>query len=493
MIIRIFRQLIHPLAMHQREKIITEIVQSASPGFDFFLLVVLSGSIATLGLLTDSAAVIIGAMLVAPIMSPIIGIGLASTTGDMRLLRNALAALVVGVILAVVLAALITLINTYLPILSLQTLPNEVLTRTRPSPIDLVIALAGGLATAYALTQPKLSAALPGAAIATALMPPLCTVGIGISLLRWDVAGGAFLLFLTNSITIAFAATFVFFVRGFGGSRVEHESRLLRSLLLSAALTLALFIPLNLSSITFFQEAADNRRVNISVVNHVHQLGDAELVEMNVQRNGQTLDMNLTIRTNTQLQYQQVVNLQEAIVQDLNQPVSLKVNQVIAERLDPLIPPTPTYTPTLTKTPTLGPSPTATATSTATATKTPTVTLTPTQTNRPLSTSTPTQTPTPQEVSVVSTLLPPMNIYQSPGGPSIGVLRPRQILKKLYHEQVYQGMVWMEVMDAEGRIGWIPALYVRILLPTSTATPTPPIVGATAGYATKPADQLPAP
>jgi hypothetical protein len=64
-----------------------------------------------------------------------------------------------------------------------------------------------------------------------------------------------------------------------------------------------------------------------------------------------------------------------------------------------------------------------------------------------------------------------MNIYQTPGGPVIGVLRPRQTLTKLYREQVYQGLVWVEIMDADGRIGWIPALYAKILLPTNTATP----------------------
>lgn len=76
-----------------------------------------------------------------------------------------------------------------------------------------------------------------------------------------------------------------------------------------------------------------------------------------------------------------------------------------------------------------------------------------------------------------------MYIYQSPGGPAIGSLRPRQVLKKLYREQVYQGLVWVEVMDADGRIGWIPALYASIILPTSTATPNPPAVTATERYA----------
>lgn len=142
-------------------------------------------------MLIDSPAVIIGAMLVAPLISPIIGFGLAALTGDATLLRNAGITLVRGAVAAIFISALLTLVNRWLPFLTLQELPEEVLARTHPSPIDLTIALAGGMAAAFALAMPSISAALPGVAIATALMPPLCTVGIGVAMGRWDVAGGA--------------------------------------------------------------------------------------------------------------------------------------------------------------------------------------------------------------------------------------------------------------------------------------------------------------
>ena len=94
------------------------------------------------------------------------------------------------------------------------------LLRTQPSPFDLVIALAGGAAATYALARPRLSAALPGVAIATALMPPLCVVGIGISLQRSDVYMGALLLFLTNLVAISFASILVFAFLGFRPSHI---------------------------------------------------------------------------------------------------------------------------------------------------------------------------------------------------------------------------------------------------------------------------------
>jgi uncharacterized hydrophobic protein (TIGR00271 family) len=468
-----FRKLVKPLPPDKRKDIIDEITPAASPGFDFFLLVVLSCSIATLGLITNSPAVIIGAMLVAPLMSPIIGIGLASITGNATLLRNAFSALLRGALLAVALATLMTLINNQLPFFSIQELPQEVLARTRPTPIDLVIALAGGVAAAYALTQPNLSAALPGVAIATALMPPLCAIGIGIALNRWDVAGGATLLFITNTITIAFAAVLVFFLRGFSSSFRIKNHQIPRSLVLAALLTALLLVPLSYFSFKFFKEASENRLINTAVAQQVRNLGGAELVELNVNRNGPDLDMVVTIRTGSALHYEQVVALQKAIVDGIHQPVSLQVSQVIAENLSPLIPPTPTFTATQTLTFTPGPSPTATNTLTPTGTAPPTVTVTSTSTLTPLPSQTSTSTPTPSLAEIVRFSLPELKIYQKPDGPVIGNLLPGQKVTILYGKEIVNGLAWIEIQDAAGRIGWTPEIFIQLLLPTSTTTSSP--------------------
>jgi uncharacterized hydrophobic protein (TIGR00271 family) len=453
------RNLIHPLPKDEKQQVTAEISQSATSSFDFFLLVVLSCSIATLGLVTNSPAVIIGAMLVAPLMSPIIGIGLASITGDGNLARNSATALFWGAALAILLSSLMTLVNTRLPFVALQELPAEVLARTHPTPIDLVIALAGGLAAAYALTRPNISAALPGVAIATALMPPLCTVGIGLALARWDIAGGATLLFITNAITIAFAAALVFFLRGFTPETHIVNHRLPRSLVISAVITLILLVPLSFYSVQFFQQANENRQINEVVAAQVNQIG-AELVELATRRTETGLDMVITVRTTAPLRYEQVVDLQKGIVDGLNRPVSLKVNQIFAERLDPLIPPTATPTLTPTYTPSHGPSPTITS-SLLPPTATPSATATPTET--------PTNTPTPASVQVFNTALPRLQLYQSPGGPVIGQIRPGQGLTILYGRQEQGGIIWVEVMDSDGRIGWIPEIYLRLV----TSTPNP--------------------
>ena len=447
---KFFNRFISRLTPDERRELIAEIKPAASPGFDFFLLVILSCSIATLGLITNSSAVIIGAMLLAPLMSPIIGLGLASVIGDDDLVKKSASALFRGAILAILLSFVMTLVNRFLPFVSLQELPGEVLSRIRPTPIDLIIALAGGMAAAYAMTRPNLSATLPGVAIATALMPPLCTIGFGIAMNRWEVAGGASLLFVTNAVTIAFASAAVFFIRGFSTEARRKGQKLPRSLVISLLLVLILLIPLTFYGVKFFSEASENKLINTVVSNEVNKLPDAKLVDIQIVRQDSTLDMLITIRTSKALQYQEVVNLQQGIVEGLQRPVSLKVDQVFAEELDPLVPPTPTPTMTPTVTQTLGPSPTHTPLPTSTATPTPTPTM------------------TPAKAQIEVTGLPKFKLYQSPFGPVIGELKNDQWLTVLYGRKEIGGLVWIEVQDEEGRVGWLPEIYIIKRTPTST-------------------------
>jgi uncharacterized hydrophobic protein (TIGR00271 family) len=460
------------LPEEHKKAVISELKVSSSPGFDFYIFVVLSSIISTFGLITDSPAVIIGAMLVAPLMSPIIGIGMASITGDGRLLRNAGSALLRGALLAVLLAGLLTLINSYLPFISLQELPKEVMVRVKPTPIDLLIAIAGGMAAAYALSQPHLSAALPGVAIATALMPPLGTVGIGLASGHMDVAIGGGLLFITNAVSIAFAAALVFFLLGFGFS-IGSSNRLLPiSLLLSALLTGLLLFPLTFLSIQLFQEASQTRLINELVDSEVSKINNSELISLKSTWVDDTLDLAITVRTSSNWRLEQVVALQEALVAGLEQPVSLGVNQVLAEHLDPLMPPTstPTLSPTVTQT--IGPSPTITASPTVNPTRTSTLTATPTSTF----TLTPSLTPTAAQARVLISYPPSLRLYQFPGGPEIASLRKGQGLTILYRSELLRGILWVEVLDEEGRLGWVPEIYLVTTTPevkTSTVSGGP--------------------
>ena len=456
------RRFIPSIGQKDRKNVRTHLLDSSEPDFDYFVLVVLSSMIATLGLLINSGAVIIGAMLVAPLMSPIIGLGLGSLIGEEKLLKRSVSALIRGAFIAVLIAIILTWINDALPFVTLHELPDEVLSRTSPTPIDLMIALAGGLAAAFALAQPSLSAALPGVAIATALMPPLGVIGIGIAMGRWDVAGGAFLLFITNAVTIAFASMLVFFALGFNPGTRNGE-RVPRSLLVSALVTITMLVPLTFLSLNAFKDASRTREINAVVAEEVRNF-DAELIELSRGANeADILHLEITLRTPKRLYYNDVNSLQEAIAVRLQETVSIIVNQIIADKLDPLVPPTFTATPTLATS-----SPTATSTSTSTPTASPTLTFTPT------STYTPTPTPSTARIqNIFANHVQCLELHQWAGfnRPVIGRIYNRSFVSVLYEQKTIEGLIWVEVQDEDGRLGWLPQVCMNIVTLTPTKTP----------------------
>ncbi len=461
---------------------------ASHPDFSYFLLVFLSSVIATLGLLINSPATIIGAMLVAPLMSPILGLGLGSIRGDDRLLKDAGSALLRGAVVAITIAFLLTLNNRLMPFVPLipSDLPSEVMARTHPSPMDLGIAIAGGLAAAFALAMPDISAALPGVAIATALMPPLAVVGIGLAYQRWEVAGGAFLLFITNGVAIAASAMLVFFALGFTHRSADKVGRIFgvpRSLAISLIVTVLLLGPLTFMSFQFVQEATSARNIverNIGIESiiedEVRVFSGAEVTTWNTKDEENLLILEITIRTPVLLSYYDTIDMRDTIGTQLSaqnflsegQEFQLVLNQFQAQRLDPLIPPTATATP---HTPTIGPSPTATPTVTTTPTRTPT--HTPTASNTPTPLPTATNTPTAYPGYTTSILFPGLRLRQSPDGPVIATLLQNERLTILYGMETAGGLVWIEVQDSSGRIGWIPLIYIVTPTPTSTTSPVP--------------------
>ncbi|HAA15989.1 MAG TPA: hypothetical protein DCE41_31515 [Cytophagales bacterium] len=153
--------------------------------------------IASIGLNTNSTAVIIGAMLISPLMGPILGIGLAVGTNDFKLLTKALNNFAIMVVISLATATI------YFLITPLKELQDELLARTRPTVLDVAVALFGGLAGIIVGSRAEKNNVVPGVAIATALMPPLCTAGYGIATANWSFFLGAFYLFLLNSVIIS--------------------------------------------------------------------------------------------------------------------------------------------------------------------------------------------------------------------------------------------------------------------------------------------------
>jgi uncharacterized hydrophobic protein (TIGR00271 family) len=190
---------------------------------------ILSTIMACYGLFSNSPAVVIGAMVVAMLLGPIVGLALALVEGDHILLRKAVLNEVVGAGIVFLAAAIIGLVNRDIPI------TNEIMSRTAPNFFDLMIALAGGAAMAYAIFSPSLGLSLVGVAIATALVPPLSSSAILLVRGEYTLSGGAFLLFIGNVVAIEFAASIVllFFMHTKESLKLRFELQELRRNLVS--------------------------------------------------------------------------------------------------------------------------------------------------------------------------------------------------------------------------------------------------------------------
>ena len=192
--------------------------------------------IAALGLLQSSAPVIIGAMLISPLMGPIVSMGVALARVDPRRFRTAALALVIGALLSVLASTLIVWASP------LKDVTPEILARTQPTLLDLVVALLSGFVGAY-LSINRKGGAIAGVAIATSLMPPLAVVGYGLATAAWDIAGGALLLFLTNVVAILVSVFGV--ARRYGFRSIERQGATWETPALVAVMV-ALCIPLAL-------------------------------------------------------------------------------------------------------------------------------------------------------------------------------------------------------------------------------------------------------
>ncbi|MGZ8804997.1 MAG: TIGR00341 family protein [Microbacterium sp.] len=192
----------------------------------FLIMLTLAGTIAIAGVLTDSTATVIGAMIIAPLGTPILGIALGIVTGHLSLVLRSIAWVLAGLVIVVVLGLAFSMF-----VATPQSLETnaQILGRTSPSLMDLVAALATGFAGGFAMCRKDLSAVLPGVAIAISLVPPLGVVGVTAGQGQWGDAVGALVLFLSNVIALVIAGSIVFTMAGYardpGSSPVANRRR----------------------------------------------------------------------------------------------------------------------------------------------------------------------------------------------------------------------------------------------------------------------------
>ncbi|NOQ47107.1 MAG: TIGR00341 family protein [Desulfobulbaceae bacterium] len=330
----LFDCLLPTLTREDRIEAYRMIRQGGRPNRDFYSMIALSASIASLGLILDSAAVIIGAMLVAPLMSAIIGMGMASIQGDLRFLRLTLRATLLGSAIAIMAGFCFGLINFH------GDTTHQILQRTNPSTLDLVVALVSGIAAAYALCRKNVSNSLPGVAIAVALVPPLSTVGVCLSIGFWGLAWGALKLFLSNMVAIVFASALVFASFGFKPNldTLKDDRRLKvfqRSFVASGILVLVMFVLLVSRTVHDMHEAAFDDEVQVELTQHLDDLGiEAEVDDWSITTTKKgVFRLAVQLESPRQISQKEVAVLEKKLEESLEKSVELDLTVIPVMRM----------------------------------------------------------------------------------------------------------------------------------------------------------------
>lgn len=301
----------------------------------WWVMLTLSVAIGTFAILADSTAVVIGAMLVAPLMTPIVGLAGAIVNGWSRRAVQSSIMVGLGVTVAVALAYGLA---AWAPVAVAFETNSQITSRVNPTVIDMAIAVAAGAAGAFATVNKRVSASIAGVAIAVALVPPLAVVGICLGGSRFADAGGAFVLFLTNFAAIVLSAAVVFVLTGFAEPRRlrENPGKVVATLAPVVALAMALLIPLVLSSEGLLTRATQERAAQSAVTQWLGP--DTEFAVQSITVQSITVQSAAPADASRETQVAVVVvgpgspptaaTLRRILADELDQPVAVKLTVV---------------------------------------------------------------------------------------------------------------------------------------------------------------------
>lgn len=324
------------ISQEKRKIVYNSIKTESSIGITYFLLVILAAIVATLGLLTNSTAVIIGAMLISPIMSPIIGMSFSMTIGESKIFSQSIKGIILGTFVAITVSIFVTL---FMPS---RALTAEILSRTKPTIIDLVIALTSGAAGAYIMCHKKESSVLPGVAIATALMPPLCVVGIGLVQTEYNVAFGGFLLFLTNLIAINLASALVFKFSGFTTKdeidKLDKHDNLLKTnqhrLLISITAFALIIIPLSYIMYSTIAQEKTKKLIDDSLNKTTSTFDGVDLVNYTYEIKDNKVLINTVVRSTNKLDGTNIKLMENSLEKQIGKPTQINMKVILAQEVN---------------------------------------------------------------------------------------------------------------------------------------------------------------
>ena len=284
----------------------------------YLMMTVISASIAALGLMLNSPAVVIGAMLVSPMMGPIVALGFSLALLDFTQLKKSLASIVIGVLVALSVAILLVLLSP------LKEPTSEILARTRPNFFDLLIAVFSGVAGAYAVIRQR-GDTIIGVAIATALMPPIATVGFGLGTGDLQIAGGAFFLFMTNLVAIALSATLTAGFYGFRPRLLERPRPWRGIAVLVVFLVLSVPLVFSLRAIALESRATAETRL---AVEQIFSDADSRITLLEARADGVQVTVSTLVSTRRLVADAQT-RLQDRLTAALHTPVTARLDQIV--------------------------------------------------------------------------------------------------------------------------------------------------------------------
>lgn len=304
-------------------KIVQDLYAQSEMTKTYTALLLLANFIALFGLITDSSAVIIGAMLISPLMGPIISFGFAYITSEKQLIRLSLTTLAKSLLYVIASAALLSYISP------LNDITEQILARTKPNLYDLFIAIFSGLVVAVSFLSKKVNSItiLTGVAIATSIIPPLSVVGFGIGTGNWNISVGSFLLFFTNFTAIVattalsgilFGYTYFQNLKNFNYIR----KRLIMILLIIAGVSLPLSYTL--------KQSVENIKIRRVVNQSVAQIKNVTVFNMNYEMDEKhkNLNLNIALASGRSISKEDIIKLKTEIETRLDVKSNITVTQV---------------------------------------------------------------------------------------------------------------------------------------------------------------------
>lgn len=306
------------------EEVMTRVIEDGRMTSRYSFMVTMSCAIAILGLLLSSPAVIIGAMLISPLMGPIMSLGFSLCIIDLRQMKKALEAIGIGFLLSLAISGLIVAISP------LTDPTPEIMARTQPNLFDLLVAIFSGLAGGYATIKQK-GETIVGVAIATALMPPLAVVGYGMATGSWTIAQGAFFLFMTNLLAISLSVTLMAKWYGFGAHNSSKYTLWQTALVFGVFATLSVPLGFSLSKIAY--------------QSYITKTAKAEIQSYFADASSRIANFSIAFKTNEGVHVDCIMvtdvyapeaekDLQEKLAKSLRRNVNLSLDQIVVARHD---------------------------------------------------------------------------------------------------------------------------------------------------------------